>query len=70
MNDLEMLIQMLDTVEIYGREGRKIKLELYPDRSGAFYDTDKGKIIFTWGKGFLHLFENYSLWVAREMRQR
>lgn len=70
MNDLEMLIQMLDTVKMYTRSGdaRLIRLELYPDRSGSFKEGES--TIFSWGEGFRHLFENYSLWVAREMKQR
>lgn len=70
MNDLEMLIQMLDTIKLYDRGGnnRLIRLELYADRSGSFKEGDN--TIFSWGANFMDLFSRYSLWVAREMKQR
>jgi hypothetical protein len=67
MNELEMLRGMLKTIYDIEQE-RGVRLELYPDNSGAF--SLEGKTLFTWGEGFKDLFNNFAGYIRLRFRQR
>lgn len=73
MNDLEMLLEMQHVVTDVMRDKidhRLVRIELYPDRSGQFFNSDAGKTLFSWGEGYKNLFRNFSNWIRQEVRQR